>query len=157
MLVEKYSITADRMWNLDETGTTPGVDTKGETRQRRYVRRRGTREMRVPEFVRTSRATVMPVVSADGQQGPPLFIFKGKRLPFREVVVNGRVEVQTYATFLPHGACLAMREDAGGVDSTNFFNWALKFIDAVKHLTCDGKHVLLVYDGYGAHMAPLEL
>ena len=152
-LVDKYKIDKQRMWNLDETGTTPGKDSKGATRQRRYMRRTGAGEMRVPEFVRTSRATVMPVVSADGEQGPPLFVFKGKRLPYREVLVEGRVEVQTFSTFLPRDACVAMREDAGGVDSVNFYNWANMFIHAVKRYTTDGRHVLLVYDGYGAHMA----
>ena len=152
-VIEEYCIDAPRLWNLDETGASPARNAKGNVRQRRFLRRSGTHEMRLPEFVRTSRTTVMPVVSASGESGPPLFVFRGKRLPFREVLHNGKAEIQTYADYLPRGACLAMREEGGGADTRNFYEWAKKYVASVADLTANGRHVLLVFDGYSAHMS----
>ena len=119
------------MWNLDETDTMPSNDAKWRTRLKQYMRRCGTRTMRVPEFVRTSRATVLPVLRAERQAIPPFYVFKGSCLPYREVSVDSKVEVQTYATFLPRGTMLEMHEEAGVEESTNLYSWALKFVDLV--------------------------
>lgn len=152
-LVELFHIDADRFWNLDETGSSPGRDAKGNSRQKRFMRRDGSHEARMPRYTQQSRVTLMPAVSAAGEIAPPLFVVKGKRLPFREVLVDGRVEVQTLAQMLPRGACLAMREEHGGVDATNFLSWAQQFVRSVADLTANGRHVLLTYDAYGAHMS----
>ena len=48
---------------------------------------------------------------------------------------------------------LVMREEAGGVDPSSFYSWALKFVDLVQNLTANSWHVLLIYNSYGAHMA----
>ena len=95
----------------------------------------------------------MPVVSAAGEAGSPLYVFKGKRLPFREVLSHDVVQVQTYAQLLPRHACIAMREEGGGVDAQNFLHWAYSFIESVRDLTANERHVLLTYDAYGAHMS----
>ena len=152
-LVQLHGIDAGRFWNLDETGTTPGRDVKGNGKQRRYMRRNGSREARVPEFVRANRVTTMPVISARGDTGPPLFVLQGKRLPYRRVVEGGVVRTQTYADLLPRTACIALREERGAVDSTNFVHWAHKFVESVSDLTANGRHVLLTYDAYNAHMS----
>jgi len=76
-LIEKHGIDSRRMWNLDETGGTPEKDVTGAVKEKRYMRRRGPRDIVIPEFVAASRATLMATVSAAGDTGPPLFIFKG--------------------------------------------------------------------------------
>ena len=117
------------------------------------MRRGGAQEMRVAEFTRTARATLMPAISAAGEMGPPLFVFRGLHLPYREAAVDGRIVTQTYASFLPRHACLAVREERGGVDSENFLNWAHVFIESVEDLTANDRYILLIFDGYGAHMS----
>ena len=76
-LVQLHGIDAERFWNLDETGANPGRDVKGNAKQRRYMRRNGSREARVPDFVRTNRVTTMPVISASGEAGRPFSCSKG--------------------------------------------------------------------------------
>ena len=34
-----------------------------------------------------------------------------------------------------------MREESGGIDSENFFNWAIKFVESVSGLTADGRYI----------------
>ena len=45
-----------------------------------------------------------------------------------------------------------MHEEGGGIDSTNIIEWAQKFVLIVQDLTRNGRHILLVYDVYAAHM-----
>ena len=61
--------------------------------------------------------------------------------------------MQTYATYLPKGARIIMREEAGGVDSTNFLRWARRFVESVSDLTAHVRHILLTFDGFGAHLS----
>lgn len=74
-------------------------------------------------------------------------------MPYREIIVDGKKVVQTLTDFLPTGATIAMRKEGGGVDSSNFLEWASKFVEHVRPLTCGGRKVLLTYDGYRAHMS----
>ena len=119
-LIADYSIDELRFWSLGETGSTPGRDTKGNCRKQRFMRRNGSREARVPDLTRSGRVTIMPFISAIGERGPPLFVFKGRRISFRQVIVDGQVRTQTCAQVLPRHACIATREENGGVDSANF-------------------------------------
>eukprot|EP00171_Calliarthron_tuberculosum_P023503 IDg23503t1 len=100
-------------------------DARSSSRKRRYMRRTGAHDIKLPDFICSGRTTLMPVVSAAGSSGPPLFVFTGSHLPYRQVVVNGQISTQTYAAYLPRGACLAVR----------------------------AKTVLLTLDGYAAHMS----
>lgn len=152
-LMLEHNIDAHRLWNLDETGSTPGRDASGNGKRRRYLRRRGELDLKLPDFVRTGRTSLMPVVSAAGDVGPPLFVFKGTSLPYRNVIENGNIVTQTYTTYLPRGACVAMRAEGGGIDIANFLSWAQLFVSSVKDLTSNGRKVLLTYDGYAAHMS----
>lgn len=113
----------------------------------------------MPEFVRTSRATVMAIMNARGDTGPPLFVFKGARPPYRQVVVNGRICTETYASHIPKGSVIAMRDGVGGVDSVNFLAWAKRFVEHVRPLTEKNRKVLLMFDAYRAplSLAVLEL
>lgn len=158
-LVEDLNLDASRVWNLDETGGTPGKDISGASAPRRFLRRDGTRDVKVGDFMNVNRVTMMPVVSAAGDCGPTLFVFKGTNVPYRNVLRNGVVVTETYSTFLPRGAVVAMREKRGGVDSTNFLSWAKEFVSHVRDLTAGGRKILLIYDAYRSHMtlAVLEL
>ena len=73
----------------------------------------------MPHYTQLSRVTLMPVMSAaDGIA--PLFVFKGKRLPYRKVLVYGSVELQTLTLMLSRSACLSVREEHGWMKSRTF-------------------------------------
>ena len=44
---------------------------------------------------------------------------------YRQVIKNGDIVLQTYADFLPRGARIAHREEGVGIDSVNFYAWAV--------------------------------
>ena len=91
---------------------------------------------------------MMPAISAGGDTPPPLFVFKGKRLPFREVLNEGRQTLETPADLLPRKSVVCMREERGGVDMHNFLSWGKRFVDSVRDLVCNSRKLLLTYDAY---------
>lgn len=105
---------------------TLGTDVSGNKKVRRYATRGTQLDMRVPDFVRTSRATLLPVINAAGDTGPPLFVLKEAALPYRKVLIKGKVQLETYGSHLPRGAVVAMRCEQGGVDSMH------KYCDVVR-------------------------
>jgi len=151
-VVEQYDIDATRIWNCDETATTPGRDADGKQYSPAYVTRSGSTDVKLGQFVNNNRVTILPAVSASGEQSPALFVFKGVRVPYRSTRHDGVDVVQTYADFLPNESIISRRAEGGGVDGSNFFKWAVVFIEHAKPLTAGGRNVLLIFDGYRSHM-----
>ena len=89
-IITENCIDPSRIWNLDETGATPGKDANGKDNSRIYMTRAGAKDSRTDTFLNTNRVTMMPVISASGDMGAPLFFFKGKLLPYRVSLNNGR-------------------------------------------------------------------
>eukprot|EP00171_Calliarthron_tuberculosum_P022368 IDg22368t1 len=108
--------------------------------------------MRTTDFAAINRIRMMLVVSAAGDYGPTLFVFKGKTLPYRNVVRGGHVIAETYADYLPSNAVISTHAERGGVNADNYFQWARKFVEHISDLTAAGRKVLLVLDAYPAHM-----
>ena len=158
-LREENNLDAPRIFNLDESGVTPERDLHGVTASKRLMPRSGCRDICMPEFRNLHRVTIMPVISASGETAPPLFLFKGLRLPYRTLLGNGEVITETPLSKLPSGSLGAMREENGGIDTARFMDWGFSFVDHVEPLTQEGRKVLLIYDGYRAHLslAILEL
>lgn len=77
-------------------------------------------DVRLPEFIAVSRTTMLSVTSADGGSGPPLFVFKGSILPYRQVLSNVKEQVEAYASHSPRNATVAVRDKCGGAGSQNF-------------------------------------
>jgi len=152
-LISQYELDRYRVWNLDETGTTPGRDSNGATKERKFVRRQKGSDFKTASFKNTHRVTVMPCVNAGGEIGPTLYVFKGQKMPYREVVVGGKLVVETFATHLPRNSVVTMREKVAGVDSNSFFQWAEMFCKFVEPQTAGGRKVLLTYDGYRSHLS----
>lgn len=138
-LCDELGVDASRVWNLDETGSTPGKDVDGSATMRHYLTRGGGGDVHAADFKQMGRITVMPVVSAAGDFGPTLFVSKGKALPYRNVVRGGHVVAESYADYLPRNAVISTRDERGGVDSDNFFQWAKLFVEHVKDLTAGGR------------------
>lgn len=63
-------------------------------------RESGGGDLVIPDFENTNRVTVMAAVSAAGDVGPVLFVFKGTCLPWRKVDRNGDHVVEKISTFL---------------------------------------------------------
>ena len=95
---------------------------------------------------------MMPAVSASGECGPTLFVFKD-RIHYRNVLRNGVVYTETLTDYLSNNSVVASRDQLGGVDSVNFLSWEHQFVSHVKHFTSNGPKVLLIYDGYRAQMS----
>lgn len=65
LLLKENSINEHRLWNLDETGCTPGRDADGNTRTRSIMTRKGGGDFIIPGVISEARNTMLPVVSAD--------------------------------------------------------------------------------------------
>lgn len=152
-LVAQNCLDSYRDWNLDETGTTPGRDSTGATKERKFVRRKEGSDFKTASFKNTHRVTVMPCVSAGGEIGPTLYVFKGQKMPYREVVIAGETVVETLATHLPRNSVVTMREKVAGIDGNSFFKCAKIFCDFVRPQTAGGRKVLLTCDGYRSHLS----
>lgn len=107
-LVDEYKLDSERIWNLDETGVTLGRDARGAVRMFRFVSRGTTGDVRVPMCFYTNRVTIMPCIRAIGAHGPSLWVFKGMRLPYREVKVGETRATETLGSYLPGDALLTM-------------------------------------------------
>lgn len=151
-LVLEYGLDDERIWNLDESECTPRKDTKGAKREKRLTRRGSLKDRRVAEFVNCHRMTMMPSISAAGDVGPVLYVFQGVQMPYRTVVENGHVRVETLANHLPKNSLVTTRKKIGGVDGSKFYEWAKALVEDVRPLTAGGRKLLLTYDGYRSHM-----
>ena len=56
----KYCLTADRVWNLDETAISPGRDVRKQTRPPRCLRRGAVFDCQQLIFAHADRLTVLP-------------------------------------------------------------------------------------------------
>ena len=100
-LMAKHGLTAERVFNLDENGVSSGHDVKGKVCQPKFMRRGSTPDYVLPAFRYDNRMTVLSNFSASGEVGPLMFVMKGTRLPFREVLVDGQRYIETINSQLP--------------------------------------------------------
>ena len=157
--IREHDLDSNRIFNLDESGITPDRDMYGITSAKRFMPRSACRDLCTPEFRNLNRVTHMPIISASRACAPPLFVFKGLRLPYRTIVKDGHIVTQTPLYNLPKGSTARTREETGGIDTARFLDWGYSFVEYVEPLTKGGRKVLLIYDGYRAHLslAILEL
>lgn len=72
---------------------TTGKDTTRASRHHLFLRRHAETDLKLAEFVRTQHMTMMPCVSAAGNCRPTFFVFKGSKMPYRQVLCVGRAHV----------------------------------------------------------------
>lgn len=65
-----------------------------------YVTPAGAQDAKIDHFINETCVIMLPSVSAIGDTAPPLFVFKGCQLPYRQVIISGRSLVETYADHL---------------------------------------------------------
>ena len=153
VLVEN-GITASQLYNVDETGVTPNLDKSKRTCQKMLLRTSmsKTTQVRTTHFKNVDRITMMATVCADGSSFPPFFVLKGMRIPYREIVVDNRYEMESVFDCLPDGSLLTVRNETASVDQWNFADWARHFVAAIRPKTMNGRKVLGTYDGYRCHI-----
>lgn len=61
------------------------------------MRRRVAHDIRLNNWVLTSRFTLMSVVNGVGGTAPPSFVFKEKLLSYCQLIVDGQVAVESFA------------------------------------------------------------
>lgn len=116
------------VWNMEETGATPGREFDAPSTTRRYLTLPRSGEIRVAEFKQLHLITMIPLVNAAEDYGLTLFVFKGRALPCRSVLTGSHVVGETYADHLPRNAVISTQVDRGGVDSDNILKWANMFV-----------------------------
>ena len=95
----------------------------------------------------------MPIDFADSSSAKPVFIFKGKRIPYPFINKGGLQVTEKIAVCLPRFSRVFMREEGGGIDKHLFVKWTNLFVQEITDLTQNGRKVLLLYDGYRSHMS----
>lgn len=99
---------------------------------------------------------MMSFIFASGDFGKPLFVFKGKRIPYQKVKnSNGNELVEYLADCLPRTSNITIRNDAASADkagTTWVLPWARQFVESIEDLTTGRRKVLLIYDAHHSHM-----
>lgn len=97
----KYKIDIARLY---ETWPTLRADMCGSLRLKRVIS-----QLKIADWQNISRTTLISIVSAIGDAGPPLFGFKRKQIPYRNRIVNGIIVQEAYASYLPRSAVITMK------------------------------------------------
>lgn len=137
-IVDTHKLTADRIYNCDETGIS--VNPKNQTK---IIAQKGRRQVGVlTSAERGETVTAEICFSAAGSYVPPMLIFPRKRMR------------QEFETGLPAGAT-AETHETGWMTKDLFLTWFKKFIDSSK--ATKENPVLLILDGHATHTKSLEL
>lgn len=92
------------------------------------------------------RVTLMPVVAAHGSAFTPCVIYPGKQPHFRKV--RGRFETLGDVLMKSH----LYYNEHSAANSEIIYDWGKKFVEETQYIREDGKYMLLILDGYGAHI-----
>lgn len=90
--------------------------------------------------------TIMPVVFANGFEYKPVVVYPGVQRHYRTV----KDERQTLHDYLPN--CYLYQREMPGVNTDIMFDWAKGFFKEARELRAVGQYVLMVLDGYAAHV-----
>ena len=129
--IDKNSITADRIFNMDETGVSTVHDPG------KIIALKGLKQVgRIVSGERGRNFTVVCSMNAVGTYVPPVFVFLRARMTDR-LLVNG-----------PVGA-IGFAQQSGWMDSQLFVKWLEHFIKFVK--PSKDHPVMLLLDGHCSH------
>lgn len=136
--VEKYQLTADKIYNVDETGVT--VNPKGNSK---VIASKGKRQVgALTSAERGETITSEICFSASGAYMPPMLIFPRKRMQ------------QSFLDGLVPGGWVELNEK-GWIDKTLFFTWFKKFVEFSR--ASKESPVLLLLDGHSSHTKNLDV
>jgi len=126
-----HPMDATLIYNCDETG----VDPQGGSPMK-IIGQRGAKHVSIRRGSNRENTSVLTAVSAAGVMIPPLFIFKGKRIPSN--LLHGA----------PAGSTVTVSENAF-IDTAIFDQWIDHFIANIP----PARPVLLTLDNHSAHVA----
>lgn len=129
-IFKQHSLTADRIWNMDETGFNI------ESRLEKVLAKKGSRQVhKISSGNDHSHISVCSTISAAGTYIPPLIIYKGKMVS--EGILEGA----------PAGTVCAFT-DTGYMQESIFRQYIEHFIKSVP----SARPLLLMLDGCGSHI-----
>lgn len=103
--VERYindnHTDASRIFNLDEVGVTPDREVSRKLCGKRLMPREGVQDLTTCEFSYENRVTKMLIINVSGKCCPPLFVVKGRGIPYRTVLRSGAVYSKILLCQLP--------------------------------------------------------
>jgi DDE superfamily endonuclease len=128
--VRYHSLTADRVWNFDETGfqISSRLEKVLAEKNSRQVHKRRPGDSQ-------DHVTLVPTISAAGTYIPPLFIYKGVRV------------IPTLLEGAPTGSVMAFTESAYMRDHV-FRQYVEHFVKSIP----PARPVLLIMDGHKSHI-----
>jgi hypothetical protein len=130
-LLTRNSVTARRIWNMDETGIT------NVHKPNKILATKGARSIgKISSGERGQTVTVICAMSASGTFIPPMFIFPRKRM------------VEALMRNAPSGS-IGRPSKNGWTDGTLFVDWLRHFVDMVKPRK-EEPHIVLL-DGHLSH------
>ena len=137
-IIDKYHLTADKIYNCDETGIT--VNPKGYSK---ILALKGKRQVGVlTSAERGETVTVEICCSASGTYFSPCLIFPRKR------------KRPEFELGLPPGS-MVETSDSGWVTGQIFLRWFKKFVQFSG--ASKDNAILLIFDGHASHTKNLEL
>jgi hypothetical protein len=136
--VEKYQLTAEKIYIVDETGVT--VNSKGNSK---IIALRGKRQVGVlTSGERGETVTAEICFSAAGAYMPPMLIFPRKRMQ------------QGFLDGLVPGGWVELNEK-GWIDMKLFFEWFKKFVQFSR--ASKDSPIMLLLDGHASHTKNLDV
>lgn len=131
----KYKITAERIFNCDETGLTT------VTAPTNIIAERGIKQVgKVVSAERGQLVTMLGFINAIGNTIPPVFVFP--RVNYKEFMLNGA----------PVGS-LGLAYTSGWMTETNFHKALQHFVRHAKPNIANGEKVLLILDNHESHIS----
>jgi len=131
-IIHEHSLTADRIWNMDETGFNISA------RLHKVLAQKGTRQVhKVAAGNSNEHISVCPTISAAGTYIPPLFIYKGVKV----------IEDLLSGSSVPPGTVAAFTK-TGYMHETIF----KMYIEHFNRSIPPARPVLLMLDGHSSHI-----
>lgn len=131
-LYQKYNITPNRVFNVDETGI------QDQPKAEKVFMRTAGLHIQTVAGERGQLTTILAFASANGDQSAPIVIMQGKNV------------VPTWRTFLPPG-WLLMCTDNGYINKYTFMAAGRHFLKHLERRGLLGQHCVLLLDGHTAH------
>lgn len=149
--IKRYGIrSASQIVNMDQSGMSFKKMVGRSLRKGFVSNNKGNKSSALQKTLSAKgnldRVTIMPVVSACGKAFKPVVVYPGKLPHYRKV--NGRFETLSdvlMPSYLYHN-------DTSAANSEIIYDWGMKFIEETKELRSNGDHMILILDGYGAHI-----
>ncbi|PXF46856.1 Pogo transposable element with KRAB domain [Gracilariopsis chorda] len=144
---KEYKINSpEQVFNIDESGFSVRTATRAHSKALFNSKGRSN-SVELKWSGNAQHVTIMPVVSGDGRAWSPLVVLQGARAKYRLRADGTR---ETPSCYLPANAITCYRDPAG-VDTAVFFEWVEHFVQETTEIRRKHRHIVLTFDGYGAH------